>query len=205
MTPIDRRPRTAIAGLLFTLLAAAAMAAGQSRTALAHAATEAAAPALPHIVGHFGLATLDGHPVTDQSYRGKWLVIYFGYTACPDACPLTLNSIGVALDKLGELADKVQPLFITVDPEHDTIPVLSEYLKSFDPRIVGLHGTPEQTADAAKQYHVYFRARQLGSGQYTIDHSSFLYIIGPDGAFEKLLTADLPGHQLADELRGLVR
>ena len=101
---------------------------------------------------------MDGHTVTDESYRGKWLIIYFGYTFCPDACPTTLSNIGSALDGLGPLADHVQPLFITVDPTRDTIKVVSEYLKSFDPRIVGLRGTPEQTEITAKQYHVYDRA-----------------------------------------------
>ena len=160
---------------------------------------------VPQITGHFTLATMDGHTVTDESYRGKWLIIYFGYTFCPDACPTTLSNIGSALDGLGPLADHVQPLFITVDPTRDTIKVVSEYLKSFDPRIVGLRGTPEQTEITAKQYHVYYRARSLGGGQYAVDHSSFIYVIDPAGQFAKLLTADLPGHQLADELRGLVK
>jgi protein SCO1 len=118
---------------------------------------------------------------------------------------LTLNSIGVALDKLGPLADKVQPLFITVDPEHDTAATLTRYLESFDHRIIGLYGTPEETAAAAKQYHVYFRVRQLGNGEYTVDHSSFIYIVAPDGHFSKLLTADLPGHELAEQLHELVQ
>ena len=173
------------------------------RLPVAEAATEAPLPA-PHITGHFTLSTVDGRTVTEENYRGKWLLIYFGYTSCPDSCPLTLNGIGIALDKLGPLAEKVQPLFVTVDPERDTVAVMTEYLKSFDPRIVGLSGTQAQIAAAARQFHVYVRARQLGNGEYTVDHSSFLYVIAPDGSFAKLLTADLPGHQLAEELRQLV-
>jgi protein SCO1 len=188
-------------GLLLALPGAAAM----LTAARAHSASEAPPPTPPHITGHFTLATMDGRLVSDESYRGKWLVIYFGYTFCPDACPTTLNNIGSALDGLGPLADQVQPLFITVDPARDTIKVMTEYLKSFDPRIVGLRGTPEQTEITAKQYHVYYRARSIGGGQYAVDHSSFIYVIDPKGAFAKLLTADLPGHQLADELREAVK
>jgi len=190
--------------LALGLLAAVAVLAQPRDSARAHAATEVATPAVPRIAGHFTLTTLDGRSVSDESYRGKWLVLYFGYTFCPDACPTTLNSIGAALDGLGALADRVQPLFITVDPERDTAAAMTEYLKSFDPRIIGLRGAPEEVAAAAKQYHVYFRARPLGNGEYTVDHSSFIYVIAPNGAFAKLLTADLPGHQLAAELRQLI-
>jgi protein SCO1 len=157
------------------------------------------------IGGHFTLATPDGRAVTDASYRGKWLLIYFGYTSCPDACPTALSAIGTALDRLGPLADKIQPLFITVDPERDTPVVVADYVKSFDPRIIGLVGTPEQIAAVAKDYRVYYVARSLGSGDYAVDHSSFLYVVNPRGEFVKLLTGDLPGHALADELRQLTQ
>jgi protein SCO1/2 len=200
MIETHREYSAALCALLLAVLAAVT----PGRVALAHAATEAAAPAMPHIAGHFTLTTLDGRAVSDESYHGKWLVIYFGYTFCPDACPTTLNGIGIALDGLGPLAEKVRPLFITVDPGRDTVPVMTEYLKAFDPRITGLRGAPEQVEAAAKQYHVYFRTRQLGNGEYTVDHSSFIYVIAPDGRFAKLLTADLPGHQLAAELRQLI-
>ena len=179
--------------------------------ALALAITIFAAAALattrspPRIGGHFALTTADGRDVTDDTFRGKWLIVYFGYTFCPDACPTALNEIGRALYGLGELADQVQPLFITVDPTRDTAQVLSDYLKSFDPRIVGLRGTPEQIEAAAKQYHVYYRPRRLGDGQYAVDHSSYIYVMSPEGEFVRLLTGDLPGHKLAGELRKLVR
>jgi len=115
-----------------------------------------------HIGGQFTLATPDGRVVTDGSFRGKWLIIYFGYTFCPDACPTALNDISVALKQLGPLADKVQPLFITMHPERDTAQVMANYVGSFDPRFIGLRGTREQTATAAKQYRVYYTVRQLG-------------------------------------------
>jgi protein SCO1 len=158
------------------------------------------------INGHFTLMTPDGSTVTDQSLRGKWLVIYFGYTFCPDLCPTALSDISVALRQLGPMADEVQPLFITVDPERDTPQVLADYVKSFDPRLIGLRGSPEQTAAVAAAYHVYYAPRKLGSnGEYAVDHSSFIYVINPQGQFVKLLTGDLPGHPMADELRQLIR
>jgi len=161
--------------------------------------------AQPRIGGPFALTTLDGTAVTDETYRGKWLAIYFGYTFCPDACPTALNAMGGALDRLGPLAQKVQPLFITVDPARDTAAVLAQYMKAFDPRIVALSGTPHQVAAAARAYRVYYAERTLGDDTYAIDHSSFIYVVDPEGRFAKLLTGDVPGHQLADELKRLMR
>ncbi|MGO9721292.1 MAG: SCO family protein [Methylocella sp.] len=165
---------------------------------------DAASQAL-HIGGHFTLTTPDGRVVTDRSFRGKWLIIYFGYTFCPDACPTALNDISVALEQIGPLADKVQPLFITVDPERDTAQVMANYVGSFDPRFIGLRGTREQTATAAEQYRVYYTVRLLGRDEYAVDHSSFIYVMNPEGEFVKILTGDLPGHQMADDLRQLIR
>jgi protein SCO1/2 len=119
-----------------------------------------------HIDGHFALMTSDGRAVTDQTFRGKWLVIYFRYTFCPDLCPTTLSDISVALEKLGPMADKVQPLFITVDPERDTPKVIADYVGSFDRRLIGLRGTPEQTAAVTQAYHVYYEARKLGNRRF---------------------------------------
>ena len=159
---------------------------------------------LPQIGGHFALSSADGRRVTDQTFRGKWLLIYFGYTSCPDVCPTTLSSMALALEKLGPLADKVQPLFITVDPERDTAKVVGEYVKDFDARFVGLVGSSQEIAAAARDFRVYYRVRQLGNKEYVVDHSSFVYVIDPNGTFVRLLTGDLPGHQLADEIRKLM-
>jgi protein SCO1/2 len=174
-------------------------------TAVKRFTGESTAAAAPHISGHFALTTPDGRTATDQSYRGKWLLVYFGYTFCPDACPTALNAIATALDELGPLADKVQPVFITVDPGRDTPKVIADFVKLFDPRIVGLRGTPEQTAAAAKEYHVYYAVRKLKGDSYVIDHSAFIYVINPEGAFVQLLTGDVPGHRMADELQRLVK
>jgi protein SCO1/2 len=159
---------------------------------------------LPQVGGHFALSTPDGHRVTDESFRGKWMLVYFGYTSCPDVCPTTLSSMAQALEKLGPLADKVQPVFITVDPVRDTAQIVGEYVKDFDPRFVGLVGSPQEIAAAAHDFHVYYVVRQLGNNEYVIDHSSFIYVLDPNGAFVRLLTGDLPGHQLADALRKLL-
>lgn len=171
-------------------------------TAVSSAATtvEETLPS-PAMTGHFSLHTLDGRTVTNDSFRGKWLLVYFGYTNCPDVCPTVLNEIGVALHELGPLAKKVQPVFITVDPARDKIPVLKKYLSSFDPRIIGLRGDGEETEAAAKAFHVYYRPVSLGNAQYTMDHSGFLYLIDPKGKFSTLLTGNLPGHDMAQTLR----
>lgn len=171
----------------------------------ARAASAAPATAPAPLDGHFALSTLDGRAVTDADYRGKWLLIYFGYTFCPDVCPTTLTQIGGALDALGPQAKEFQPIFITVDPARDKPPVLRDYMKSFDPRIVALTGEPDDIETSAKSFHVYYRPRSLGNGQYTVDHSSYIYVINPKGKFVELLTGDLPGHPLADDLRKLVK
>jgi protein SCO1 len=191
-----RRLLASLAAILVVAIALAVVAVNR--------ASQVNAAQHPQIAGHFTLSTPDGRRVTDATFRGKWLLIYFGYTTCPDVCPTTLSSMAQAMEKLGPLADKVQPIFITVDPERDTPDIVGQYAKDFDPRFVGLAGSPADIAAAAHDFHVYYTVRQLGHGEYVIDHSSFIYVIDPNGNFVRLLTGDLPGHQLADELRGLM-
>jgi protein SCO1 len=176
-------------------------------TATLHRAPQAnAAPQLPHIGGHFELLTPDGRTVTDATFRGKWLLVYFGYTFCPDVCPGTLMEMTRAMQNIGSLADKVQPIFITFDPERDTPQIMGEYVKNFDPRFVGLTGTPQQTAAAAKVFHVYNSAKRLdaNSKEYVFDHSSYIYIMDPNGDFVNLLAGDLPGHEVAKNLKRVI-
>src|ERR1700746_1973013 len=116
------------------------------------------------IGGPFSLTAPDGTTVTDQTYRGKWLLVYFGYTFCPSSCPTTLLEIAAALGKLGPDAAKVQPIFITIDPKRDTADVLAKYTQSFDPRIVGLTGTPAQIAAVAHEYGAYYVAHKTDEG-----------------------------------------
>ncbi len=163
-----------------------------------------AALSSPSIGGPFTLVATDGKTVTDQTYRGKWLFIYFGYTFCPDACPTALNNISVALEKLGAEADKIQPLFITVDPKRDTPQVMGDYLKSFDPRIVGLTGSQAQTDGVAKAYRVYVAPQENGGDDYAVDHSAYFYLMDPQGKFVNVIAGDVPGDQMADKLRKMM-
>jgi protein SCO1/2 len=158
------------------------------------------------IGGPFTLIAPDGTTVTDQTFRGKWLLVYFGYTFCPNTCPMTLNEIATALEKLGADAAKLKPLFITVDPQRDTREVLDQYTQSFDPRIVGLTGNPQQIAAVAKEYGAYWAAHKTGPGaeDYVMDHSSYLYVMDPEGKFVRAFDADTPGDRIADALRELM-
>ena len=134
----------------------------------------------------FMLVDHQGNTVTEKTYRGQWLLVFFGFTNCPDICPTALTDMGNALGILGEAADKVTPVFITVDPDRDTPEHLKEYLKFFHPRMVGLTGTPEQTAAALKAYKVYAAKALVEGGDaddYLMDHTSIIYLMGPDGAF----------------------
>jgi len=157
----------------------------------------------PSVGGPFTLVDGDGRTVTDQSFRGKWLVIYFGFTFCPDACPTALNTIAGSLEALGPEAARIQPLFITIDPDRDTPPVMKQYVAAFDDRIVGLTGTPQQIAAVAKAYRVYYK--KVGDGaSYTMDHTTALYVVGPDGRFNSLLPHDLTADEMAKRLKELL-
>jgi protein SCO1 len=194
-------PYLALAALA-ALAAIAAIAAGEGA---GHAAVANRDAAVPGMKAQFTLTTSSGEPVSERSYRGKWLLVYFGFTICPDACPTALLSIGRTLDALGPLARDIQPLFITIDPERDTRTVMAAYLTSFDPRIVGLVGSPQQIAAAARHYRVYDSTRDLGEGAYAIDHSSFIYVVSPHGQVAKIMTGDLSSHSMTDQLRRLIR
>jgi protein SCO1 len=156
------------------------------------------------IGGPFTLDAADGRTVTDQTYRGKWLLIYFGYTFCPDACPTALNNMSGALEKLGGGASKVQPLFITVDPKRDTSQVMADYLKSFDPRIVGLTGSQAQTDSVAKAYRVYVAPQKTGGDDYLVDHSAYFYVMNPQGKFVNVIADDAAADEMADKLREMI-
>jgi len=156
------------------------------------------------IGGPFTLTSPDGTPVTEQTYRGKWLLVFFGYTSCPDTCPTALLEIAAALTRLGPHADKLQPLFITVDPLRDTAAVMGNYTQSFDSRIVGLTGTPQEIAAVAQEYGVYYEPRTSGPGaeDYVMDHSTYLYLMDAEGKFVRGFDADTPGERIAEAVRG---
>jgi cytochrome oxidase Cu insertion factor (SCO1/SenC/PrrC family) len=152
--------------------------------------------------GRFALTDEHGNAVTDQTYRGRWMLVYFGYTFCPDVCPTELQTIAGALDKLGPQAKSVAPLFITIDPERDTPVALANYVKLFDDRLIGLTGTPEQISAVARAYRVYYaKVTPKDSTTYLMDHSSFIYLIGPDGKLRALFRPGESAQELADGVR----
>jgi protein SCO1/2 len=136
------------------------------------------------IGGPFNLVTHDGLPISDLYYRGKYMIIYFGFTYCPDICPAELFKLASVLKKLEQngLADKVVPLFITIDPWRDTVDQTRAYIKEFHHRLVGLTGTPNQIIKLAKAYRIY--VNKAGDDEdYLVDHSIILFLVGPDGKF----------------------
>jgi protein SCO1 len=135
------------------------------------------------IGGPFTMTDHRGRAVTEQDLLGKPTLMFFGFTSCPDVCPTTLSDMTEWLAGLGHDADKLNIIFVSVDPERDTVEQLGQYLSSFDPRLVGLTGTPEQLADLAKAYRVYYRkVPQEGDG-YTMDHTAIVYMHDSDGKF----------------------
>ncbi len=156
----------------------------------------------PAIGGPFALTDGAGHSVTDKTFRGKYMLVYFGYTTCPDVCPTTLADVASALDTLGAKASAVQPVFITVDPARDTAEVVGSYVANFGSRWIGLTGTADQVATAAKEYRVYYAKHRTGDGplDYTMDHSSILYLVGPDGRFIAPVPADAPPADMANDI-----
>ncbi len=156
--------------------------------------------------GPFALMAPDGTAVTDQTYRGKWLLVYFGYTSCPDTCPTTLIEIAAVLRKLGPDAAKLQPIFITIDPQRDIPEVMGKYTQSFDPRIIGLTGNPQQIDAVTQEYGVYFVPHQTGPGtqDYVMDHSIYLYLMDPQGKFARAFDTDWSADRIAATLRELM-
>jgi protein SCO1/2 len=152
--------------------------------------------------GPFTLTDQNGRLVSDRDFRGKYQLLYFGYTFCPDVCPTTLNDVTEAMRKLGAKAGDIQPIFITIDPRRDTPPVLKRYVAAFDSRLIGLTGTAEQIARVAREYRVYYAPHRTGPGpdDYTMDHSSVLYLVGPDGRFLSAIPADQQGATLAADI-----
>jgi protein SCO1/2 len=131
---------------------------------------------------NFALVDHNGKPRTLADFRGKVVVMFFGYTQCPDVCPTTMAEMSAVMKELGPAADKVQVLFVTLDPERDTQPLLAQYVPAFDQRFLGLYGNPEATAKVAKDFKIYY-AKVPGAtpGSYTLDHSAGSYVFDRDG------------------------
>lgn len=157
------------------------------------------------IGARFVLSTHEGKVVTDESFRGRHLVVFFGYTSCPDVCPTSLQTLAIVLRQLGPLAVRVQPLFITLDPERDSVATIASYVGSFDPRITGLTGSPEMIERMARGYRITYR-RVPGSrhGDYTIDHTASMFHMGPDGRYLGRFSQAMSPEQIADKLRQIL-
>jgi cytochrome oxidase Cu insertion factor (SCO1/SenC/PrrC family) len=136
--------------------------------------------------GPFSLTTHTGERVSNETFRGKFMLLVFGFTYCPDVCPTELQVVSAALDQMGAKAADIQPLFVTIDPERDTPAALAPYVGNFHPRLVGLTGTAEEIRSIAAAYRVYYARAKGGSGDdYLMDHSSIIYLMDRDGRFLK--------------------
>ncbi len=162
--------------------------------------TEAEVAPAAEIVTRYVLMDYNGRTVTDQDFRGRFQLLTFGYTSCPDVCPTTLAEMAAVLKELGAAASRLQPLFVTVDPERDSPEVLKGYTTQFDSRILGLHGSPALIRGVADNFKVrYEKVQETGSaaGHYTVDHTAGMYLLGPDGRFLARFPYAMPIQELS--------
>lgn len=159
------------------------------------------------IGGPFTLINTRGEQVNESLLEGHYSLVYFGFTYCPDICPLALQTITETLETLGPVGDEVMPVFISLDPERDTPEVVASYLEHFHPRFVGLTGTLAQTTAAAEEYRVYAKksflkdADGVETGDYTVDHTGFLYLMNPAGRYADHFSKDATAPEIAERLR----
>jgi len=158
---------------------------------------ESAAPSGVSIGGPFTLIDQHGATRHAEDFRGKLMLIYFGYTYCPDVCPTELQTMSDALDKLGAAGEAVQPIFITVDPDRDTAEQHKNYAENFHPRLLALTGSAAQIAEAARAYKVFYQPVKRGDGEYLVDHSSIVYLMGRDGRYLAHFGGNLTADQMA--------
>jgi protein SCO1/2 len=156
------------------------------------------------IGGPFALIDQDGRPVTDRTFLGKPTVFYFGFTYCPEVCPTTLGHLAAWMRALGPEADKLNVVFVSIDPERDTPAKLKAYLSAYDPRFRGLTGSPEAVAAAAHQFNVYYNKVPLQDGGYTVDHSTTLYLMDAQGRFVEPIGYDEDSGMALASLKALV-
>ena len=153
----------------------------------------------------FKLNDHHGQPRTLADFKGKVVVLFFGYTHCPDVCPTTLTDMALALKKLGADADKVRVLFVTVDPARDTPELLAQYVPSFNPEFLGMYGDEAATAQVAKDFHVYFHKQEgKSANQYAVDHTAGTYVFDRDGKIRLYISYGQDAETIAHDLRLLV-
>ena len=157
------------------------------------------------IGGAFALIDQRGVRRTDADFRDKLMLVYFGFTYCPDICPTDLQNIGLALDRLGPAGEAVQPLFVTLDPERDTAAHLADYVGLFHPRLIGLTGDGDAIRKAADAYKVFYaRVPRSDGSDYTVDHSAFIYVMDRGGRYLGFFPPGTPPDRMADVIRPLV-
>jgi protein SCO1/2 len=191
---------------LLTLLLA--LAAAQPALAQASHSLELLRQADQGIIPRYLLQDPNGRSVTNEDFRGRFQLIAFGYTYCPDICPTTLVEMAEILKQLGELAAQVQPIFISVDPERDTGKILKTYTEFFDPRILGLTASPalvRRTADNFKIRYAKVREPGVEPDRYAVDHSAGMILLGPDGAFIKKFAFAMPVTNVTEQIRNLIK
>jgi cytochrome oxidase Cu insertion factor (SCO1/SenC/PrrC family) len=156
-----------------------------------------AAPAGATIGGSFALTDQNGETRRSEDFKGKLMLIYFGYTYCPDVCPTELQTMSDAIDRLGPKGDAVQPIFVTVDPARDTPEQLKSYAENFHPRLLALTGSAEQIAQVARAYKVFYQPVKQGDGDYLMDHSSIVYLMDREGHYLAHFGGNLNAEQMA--------
>jgi protein SCO1/2 len=169
-----------------------------------HAQGVAGSPLGAAIGGKFSLVDQNGKPFTDSDLKGKWQLVFFGYTHCPDVCPTALNDLSLALDQLGGKEKQVGIVFISVDPDRDTPDVLKSYVESFGGPIEALTGASDAVSQAAKAYKVFYAKHPRADGGYDMDHSALIYVMDPEGRFTATFTPDDTADTVAARLKKLV-
>lgn len=156
----------------------------------------------PAFRADFELTDHRGIARTDEDFAGRWLLVFFGFTNCPDVCPTTLAEVAVVMDGLGAKAEQVQPLFISIDPERDTPDALAEFVPRVEAGIVGLTGTPEQIKRTAESFHIYYEKREEAAAPdgYTMGHSSQLFLFGPSGGYATSWQYGTPAEEILADL-----
>ena len=157
------------------------------------------------IGGPFNLVSHKGAPITDKDLAGKSHAIFFGFTNCPDICPTTLLETAGWMKELGSDADKMGFYFFTVDPEHDTPEVMTEYINAFDSRIMGVTGDPEEMTKTIKSYRAYAKRVELDDGDYTMDHSAFIMLFTAEGDFKGTISYGESNEIAVEKLRRLIK
>ena len=203
--PPRRRPRSGLIFVVSILAVFAILGAGAFVALELHGRPPGVGNLLSSAIGGpFELVDQNGKTVTNTDLEGKWLLVYFGYTHCPDACPTALNNIALALTDLGAKKNEVRPVFITIDPERDTSQTLKDYVSAFGAPILALTGTAAQIAQAAKEYRVYYAKHPEAGGDYSMDHTSIIYVMDPKGRFTATFTGEDPPDQMAARLKKLL-